>query len=233
MSDVARCTGEAVSWLRLERYHLRDVDGDEQERIRRHLDACAACAACLDRIEKDEAVALPALRPLPSVAPPRGRWLRVASVTVGAMAAAAVLVLVLRERPRPNEEGPLASNGVKGDAVAFSLVRDDGQSFSAEGGVFEDGDRFKAIVTCPPGSGLTFDLVVYDRGGASFPLERAERFGCGNEVPLAGAFRLTGREEERVCLVWGAADAVKRDALADQGLPDGVKRECVVMSPGE
>jgi hypothetical protein len=239
----ARCVGEAVSWLRLERYHLGEIAGDERERIAGHLAACPACAACLARIEQDEGVALPALRPMPDVpsrqlASPAGamraRWLRLGGAGAGALAAVAAVVLYLRATPHPVDGGPLASGRVKGDAAAFSLVRDDGSFVGGEGGLFHDGDRFKAVVTCPPGAGLTFDVVVYDRGGASFPLEPAASFACGNEAPLPGAFRLTGRDEERVCLVWGAAGAVPREALAsDVRPPEGASRACIALKPAE
>jgi hypothetical protein len=97
---------------------------------------------------------------------------------------------------------------VKGDAVAFSLVRDDDERIDDATGVFHDGDRFKAVVTCPPPLGATFDLVVYDVAGSSFPLTR-EHVACGNSVPLPGAFRLSGSGEETVCLTWG----MERDRL--------------------
>ncbi|HEY6463617.1 MAG TPA: hypothetical protein VIY73_25790, partial [Polyangiaceae bacterium] len=117
------------------------------------------------------------------------------------------------------------------NAVAFSLVRDDGVRIDGVEGTFRDGDRFRAIVTCPPGAGMSFDLVVYDRGGASFPLLPAADFGCGNEVPLPGAFRLTGRDDENVCLVWGAHDALKRDALAQgvEALGADASRTCIAL----
>src|SRR5262249_31678487 len=102
---------------------------------------------------------------------------------------------------RPLEGAPR----VKGDAVAFSLVRDDELLIAEAGGTFREHDRFKALVTCPPGMRARFDLVVWDKSGASFPLDVPPDFACGNDVPIPGAFRVTGTESVRVCLVWDEA----------------------------
>jgi hypothetical protein len=208
-----RCPAEPISWLRLERYHLGDIRGDERKAIADHLVACEACAACLARIEQDEAVALPALPTLP--APLRGvlvRWPARTAAIVGTLAAAAAVILAVRGTGRPVDGGgPVASgNRVKGDAIAFTLVRDDGARIEGTAGAYRDGDRFKALVTCAPGAGLAFDLVVYDASGVSFPLVPSGVMGCGNDVPMSGALRLTGRGEETVCLVWSDAGAVSR-----------------------
>jgi len=204
---TARCIDQPVSWLRLERYRLGEVDGAERASMAAHLARCPACAACVEIIDQEEAVALP---PLPSArkAPARGRrWFdhRLAVFgTSGALALAAVLLVLGERRGSVVDPGPVAR--VKGDAVAFSLVRDDDQRIDDARGVFRDGDRFKAVVTCPRSFDKaldeTFDLVVYDADGASFPLALAH-VACGNEVPLPGAFRLSGAHEETVCLAWG------------------------------
>jgi Putative zinc-finger len=243
---TARCTGEAVSWLRLERYHLGEVGGDERRSIDQHLAGCPACASCLARIERDDAVPLPALperlaraagKPasgMDAARTARVRWLVRTSAVAGTLAAAAAVLLFLRAAPHPGSvEGPVASgNRVKGHAVAFSLVRDDGTRIDGDEGAFRDGDRFKAIVTCPPGDGLTFDLVVIDRGGTSFPLEPAVEFACGNERPMPGAFRLTGKDDERVCLVWGAPETMRRESLLREiGAPGAgtFSRACIAL----
>ncbi|HEY8088388.1 MAG TPA: hypothetical protein VIF09_11100, partial [Polyangiaceae bacterium] len=109
---------------------------------------------------------------------------------------------------------------VKGDAVAFSLVREDGERIGGSDGVYRDGDRFKAIVTCAPGATASFDVAVYDTGDPSFPLEPARELACGNDVPLPGAFRLTGSSEETVCLAWREGGPVDRALLAT-GAPPG------------
>jgi len=213
---TARCVGEPVSWLRLERFHLGEIQGAERAQIEEHLVACAACAACLASIVADEAHALP-----PLALPKRVRrgtlsFLPVrAAAALGGLAAAAAVILSLRTGDHP---GASRRSGVesrtKGDAIAFSLVRQDDERVPGPEGIYRDGDRFKAIVTCPPGANLAFDVVVYDPGGASFPLGAAPAFACGNDVPLAGAFRLTGATDETVCLVWSEEAPVDRAAIA-------------------
>ena len=106
---------------------------------------------------------------------------------------------------------------IKGGAVAFSLVRDDGERVEGSLGVYRDGDRFKAIVTCPPGGGVGFDVVVREGARESFPLPPAVDLTCGNEVPLPGAFQLTGSADETVCLVWNETGVVDRSANAQVG----------------
>jgi hypothetical protein len=238
----SRCTGHPVSWLRLERYRLGELGEAERAPIAQHLSACAACAACMARIEADEALDLPPLAQAHPETPrgqdaehavrragglARGRFSRglrwVASA--GALAAAAAAIVVASSTWRAPgrvavDRGEAARP--KGDGMAFVLVRDDGQRVVEAQGVFRRGDRFKALVTCPPSTSATFDLVVFDAAGASFPLAPARGLACGNEVPLPGAFRLTATagasEGETVCVVWGNGDEVDREALARSGV---------------
>jgi hypothetical protein len=227
---TARCIDQPVSWLRLELYQLSEVDDAERASIATHLASCPACAACLASVERDEASTLP---PLPAAREVRARGLRsharLGALGAGALALAAAVMLGVgggwRHGSTIDSRGAV---GVKGDAVAFSLVRDDDERIDEATGAFREGDRFKAVVTCPPSMGETFDLVVYDSGGASFPLARA-RLACGNGVPLPGAFRLSGSAEETVCLSWG----VEREALRAGAPAQGVlcKRLTASHSP--
>jgi hypothetical protein len=228
----ARCTGEPVSWLRLEGFHLGEIQGGERASIEAHLAACAACTACLAYIEDDDARALPSLS-LPEPAR-RGVLSLLATrgaAAVGALAAAAALVVAIRasERPRGFAHAPVRGGAVKGDAIAFSLVRDDDERIAGASGVYRDGDRFKAVVTCPPGASVVFDIVVYDASGASFPLDPAGELACGNEVAVPGAFRLTGDADETVCLVWSEGALAPRDELARRGAEDA-SRLCKRLS---
>ncbi len=235
-----RCSGEPVSWLRLERFHLGEVAEPERKRIAEHVAACAACAACAARIEADEALdpspfevgaaaAPPPVRGARSRPPRRLRLL----VSTGAMAAAAAAILVIGRTWR-DPGGATVDRGEtarpKGDGTAFVLVRDDGQRLVDAQGVFRSGDRFKALVTCPPSIRGTFDLVVLDGRGTSFPLAPALAFPCGNEVPLPGAFRLTASsgDRETVCVVWG--DEVDREALSRSGVA-GHPAMCKELKP--
>jgi hypothetical protein len=228
-----RCIGQPISWLRLERFHLGEIQGAEREPIVAHLAACPVCAACLAHIQDDDAHALP---PLSVSKPARRNVLSLFPVRVvaalGALAAGGAFVLGLRGNGHRGglEQARLDESRVKGDAFAFSLVRDDDERIAGTAGVYRDGDRFKAVVTCPPGARVVFDVVVYDPGGASFPLEPARELACGNDVPLPGAFRLTGDTDETVCLVWGEGAPVDRAALAARVSGDG-HTLCKELSP--
>jgi len=237
MSSVTdRCVSEPVSWLALERFHLGELSAVEREAIARHVAGCAVCGACLVRIEADDALALPplALTALASAASKRARRAPAWMAGLGALAAAAAVVLVLRRdgpRVAVPGSGPGGAARIKGGDVTFALVRDDGQRFEESGGIFRDGDRFKAIVTCPVSERGSFDLVVFDAGGASFPLEAARGLACGNDVPLPGAFRLTGRSRESVCLVWSDDGAVDRARLSRADVGFASHASCKELSP--
>jgi hypothetical protein len=222
---AARCVGEPVSWMRLERFHLGEIDGTERAPIADHLAACEACAACLARIREDEAVALPVLPALPSRLPAKQRRRGGMVASLAALAAAVTLVLGLHGgvRPGADRDEQLAGTGegaigarVKGGAIAFMLVREDGERIEGPEGIYRDGDRFKAVVTCPPGGHVGFDVAVNEGGRSSYPLPQPVGFGCGNEVPIPGAFRLTGGAVETVCLEWDEDGAVARDGLAEK-----------------
>jgi hypothetical protein len=213
LGGESRCTGEPVSWWRLERFHLGEADREDEGRIAEHLAGCSVCSTCLERIRAEADSALPALdvarRPSTRSST---RWrARMSSAlplfgSFGALAATVALVLGLRGGREVQRE-PLALESaqtarVKGGAVAFVLVREDGERIAGPTGIYRDGDRFKAVVTCAPGSGISFDLTVDEGGQRTFPLQPAARFSCGNDVPLPGAFRIRGSADENVCLVW-------------------------------
>ncbi len=228
-----RCTGTPVSWLALERYRLGEVDEAERARIASHVAGCEACAACLARIQEDEAVPLPPLSTerAARVTPIRPRLSRGWLAVAGGLAVAAAALVGLGSGWR--SPGSLAIR-TKGGDVAFTLVRDDDARIADASGVFRDGDRFKALVTCPPGANLGFDLLVLDAQGASFPFDAPGRLACGNEVPLPGAFRLTGTGEETVCLVWGEGAPPDRSALgaATGRAAFGERAICKTLTPG-
>jgi len=194
------CTETPLSWLLLEQLHLGELEARAAAKARAHLAACAACSEELAAIAEDDARPLPAL-PTTATSPPRPPALRRAAPFVfGALAAAAAFVLFVR-RPSPMGDAVPAAR-VKGGEVALTLVRDDDTTVAEAGGSYRDGDRFKAAVSCPPRLTATWDLVVYERGEASFPLSPTSTLACGNGVPLPGAFRVTGRERLVVCVVW-------------------------------
>jgi hypothetical protein len=217
---IVRCTDEPISWLRLERYHLGELDEAERAQIASHLARCAACEQCLARVKQDDATAL---SPLPTVLAKReerrfSRWSRRATYGVGGLALAASLLVGLRIHLNQGHVGELVGeNGVKSAGeVSFSLVRDDDERdrIQDSAGVYHDGERFKAVVTCTPSGRVSFDLVVFDAQGVSFPLAAAGLFACVNEMPLPGAFRLTGHDDETVCLVWTEDSVPDRKKLS-------------------
>jgi hypothetical protein len=177
--NALACTGEPISWLRLERHALGELDGG----IAAHLEGCAACRAVLERISGDD-------RPLPRLVlpepKPRKRWWPVWAGA--ALAAAAVLLFfVLRGEDRqPAHPGPrIAIKG--GEELIVSVIREVG------------GDRYKVRVTCSAPIELDAEVVVHQDGEASRPFPAA-RLRCGNEVVLPGAFTLTSRAPAVVCL---------------------------------
>lgn len=208
---MTACIDTPISWLRLERYQAGEISGDERERIAKHLASCAACAACLRRIEEDNRE----LPPLPETPKKSDNVFTLRRVLPWASAfAIAALILLYIGRERPSEPTPDMPPGVriKGGEVSFSLVNADDTVFEG-GAVYRDGDRFKVIMTCPPGMRGAFDVVVYEGNEAAFPLEPPRGLACGNGVAIPGAFRATGHDRMNVCLVWDESGAVDREAL--------------------
>jgi hypothetical protein len=235
--------GEPVSWLRLERHHLHEIAAAERARIDDHLASCEVCRMCLARIESDARLPLPSL-PRLDLAPRQhgsagkgSRWRRFLATTDGPWIAAAAFVVVMAiglwQHWFASDErtARLERPAVKGGEVTFSLVRDDGEMVAGERGIYRERDRLKALVTCPPETHAAFDLVVLEADGASFPLEPAPSFSCGNAVPLPGAFRLTGGAEKKICIGWNESGAVDRGALAHARPSDRVV--CLRLIPGD
>jgi len=206
---MTACIGEPISWLRLESFAL----GMPDPAIASHVAACPACRQCLDQI-RDDVVALP---PLVAAAHPhparttrpawRRRW---QAPAFAAAAAAAVLVLVLRRPAPPDGEATatVATIGVKGvGEVTLELVRERGGTISYDARGFAPGDRWKVVLSCPPGGAGTamwIDVSVADGVTTDHPLAPAQ-LPCGNRVVLPGAFTITGARTNRVCASVAAA----------------------------
>lgn len=200
------CVGTPISHLRLEARALGQLSGSESAAIDEHLASCAGCRKVVEHIDADE-VSLP---PLPD-AEPRWSW---SWLWVAVPTAAALLLLLLFGRDwRTDAEDGL---GVKGGSNGVALVRESG-GVLLDPTRFAPGDRFKVLVTCPPGRDVDVDVVVYQKDEVSFPIE-PQRIACGNEVALDGAFRLTGGAAD-VCAVLGVA-AGDREALRDRQAVD-------------
>jgi hypothetical protein len=201
MSELAAagCTGEPISWPRLERYALEPRDPE----IRTHLAGCEACRACLLEIERD-VVALPPL--VVPDRPGRRRWWHVVLPAGVAVAAAAILLLVLLPRdPSRPREGIAHVKGLGTVEIVLvreraGVVRDDVRTFAA-------GDRWKLLVTCAADRVAAIEVNVREAGArdADQPLAPAQ-IVCGNRVPLPGAFTLTGTRPHEVCVRVRASD---------------------------
>ncbi|MBM4321484.1 MAG: hypothetical protein FJ125_16460, partial [Deltaproteobacteria bacterium] len=112
----AVCNGQPLSWLRLERYHLGELDAGERRDIGEHLALCPACRACLERITGDRRELPPLPLPLTRSGPagvrawsvqparvPLLSWPRrlawASGLAGGALAAAALALLLLLPPP--------------------------------------------------------------------------------------------------------------------------------------
>ena len=195
------CIGEPVSWLRLERYALAELDGGAAAAVRSHLDACPACRAALTSIEAD-AVVLPALPARPAVIAavkrPWRRWTLGAGLGV-ALAAAAVLVVWLRA---PGVDGPGRQTRIKGaGVVSLTLVRDRAGVIAFDPAEVAPDDRWKVQLTCGTPGLVNTDVVIYQAAGASFPLP-PQTITCGNAIAVPGAFRITDGDAT-ICVALG------------------------------
>lgn len=200
---MATCVGEPVSWLRLERHALGELEGEERAAVEAHLGACPACRACRDRLEQP--------LPLPALPPVRSPWARLVAWTARrwtplavAAAAAGALVATLG--------APGDQVRAKGGDVTLELVREHDGVVDADPGAFLPGDRWKALVTCPPGRRHAIELAVFQDHEWSAPLAPAT-IACGNAVPLPGAFRLGAGGDARVCLFVDSPPHTDPDAI--------------------
>lgn len=229
---LPRCTAEPISWLRLERHALGETGAAEAAEIEAHVEACPACRGAL--ISIDDPVEL---RPLPARALPEGWFQRWRRQWIGAgaftLAAAAVVLLLVvlrpgRPTPAPRPAPPPARVAVKGGELAIELVREHAGSTATDPSRFADGDRFKVLITCPPGQ-REVDVVVEQDGERAFPLA-AQRIRCGNRVTLDGAFRISGSwAPVTVCAVAPERGRADRVFLRATELPRLANAVCVTV----
>lgn len=223
-----------LSWLKLEQRLLNELEPAEASAVDAAVAGAPRLAARVAAIA--DAPALPPLDlsredsglPLPDEARPTGgaeviplrRWAGVA--TALALAAAALLVVWVG----PKSEHPGPQTRWKGGELALTLDRARDGRVLEDAADFRPGDRFRVRLTCPPGD-RAWDLVVYQEGEASFPLDATEPLACGNRVVLPGAFTLDGDDEALVCAVL--------EPPSRAGLAGGPPREgsvCAVLRPG-
>lgn len=203
------CT-KSVSWLLLERYQLGEVSAAERVQVEAHLTDCPGCQADLDALTLDDRP-LPAL---PGVTRGRPRWTW-AFAGLAACGLVLTLVAVLWAPWRSATEGdiPPARIQVKGGELALTLIRDRVGVTDENPTRYEDGDRFRIELTCPPGA-QPWDVVVFQAGRAHFPYAAAGPIACGNRVGLPGAFSLSGPGPVTVCAMVGDAMPRRADVVA-------------------
>ena len=185
------CTGQPVSWLRLEQHALAPDPA-----VASHLEECAACRGCFAAIEGDRGRELPPLGDVAVAAARRQRRRQVRFfATATALAAAAVLLLVVIGRDGGIKNMP----GIKGDdTLVIGLVRERAGEVVMDPASWRPGDRFKVLVTCARRGPVEVALTVEQAGERFTPLAPA-RIGCGNRVPLPGAFSLSGDQPATIC----------------------------------
>jgi hypothetical protein len=220
------CISEPISWLRLEQFASSRRDAA----IGDHVAACPACRACLDEIERD-VVALPPLAiPEMVAAAPRRRWWTFAVPAGLALAAAAILLLVLRPRDAATTLPPDVTQ-VKGiGRVELDVVRERAGVTRDDVRTYAPGDRWKVVVTCASDETVWADMFVVEAGAtrADYPLGAA-RIACGNQIPLPGAFAITGDKANDVC-VRLSTDGVPPRIGGKPGDPDVA---CVTLVPDQ
>jgi len=211
---MSACIGTPISWPRLERH----ASGPGDAVVAQHVVECAACRACLDEITRD-VVALPVLAA--AVMPKRARWWWVA-LPAFAMAALALLLVWPRDHQRSANIASIKGVG----EVTLGLVRERDGAIREDATTFAAGDRWKVVVTCAPGHGTWVDVAVVEAGtkSADHPLAAAH-VACGNRVVVPGAFELTGKVANRVCVRVAAEVAPARDVLG------GDDTACITVTP--
>jgi hypothetical protein len=222
-----------VSWLRLERYAIGELDPVERTEIAGHLAACGRCQARAELIAGDAARELPPLPAAPvapraPAAPRRPRWPSWLAVV---LAASAVVLLVVRFGPAGEPRIGGRRIAVKGGDVTVELVRERDGSIAWEPTSFSTGDRFKLLLSCAPPLRVYADLVVLQSDGAAFP-GAASFIGCGNRVPLPAPFRITGAGGATICVALDPAAPPSRARLAGgEGAASG-PHVCVHLDRG-
>ncbi len=213
---MTRCTSQPVSYLKLERRRLNELALAECRAVDAHLERCGACSVrYAQTAERIELLPLPEVLPRARAVGAAARW---GLAFAGLALAAAALLLVVVQAPRPfgpRLEPPEARLRVRGGDIAIELVRMASSGELLAPTHFAAGDRFKARITCPTTQRGGVQVVVYQGGGAFFPLAPLALERCGNQVSIPGAFALEGREPALVCAVFDDGGTLDRNTLSD------------------
>jgi hypothetical protein len=117
----------------------------------------------------------------------------------------------------------------KGGDFALDVVRVDAGDRLQPATHFAPGDRFKALVTCPPTWRGVAGVSVYQSGETYLPLPASPLDACGNRRALEGAFSLDGSGRALVCVSFAASDAAWRTQVRSSEPPDG--SVCIALEP--
>jgi hypothetical protein len=216
---IERENAEPVSWLRLEQYRLGELSAEQRGEVERALLADAATRECFEIAQQpielrpwvgspvllNPRPEVPGVRALPRLLPAlrASRW-----PALGALAAAAAVLLYVATRPTEIDENwPAAHVRVKGGEIAIELIRDRQGAIAIAPESYAAGDRFKVRLTCPPASPSRYTVMVLQDDQVFFPVPPAEAVACANNVPLPGAFSLSGGTPASVCVSWDARAA--------------------------
>ena len=207
------CISTPVSWMKLEQYHLGELSPAERQEISLHLDNCPACAACAKSITDDHR-ALPPL-PAPEAAPSLITLPRIVFATVAA-AAAMVVALLLPPSVFDGENEKTGHVAYRGGETALTIARERNGRVVENPEVYLSGDRFRLFATVAGKGEQVWDVVVFQGDEVFFPLTPVDAIGPGNNIPLAGAFRVDGEAAIEICLMVGER-VPSRDVLRREG----------------
>ncbi len=182
---------EPPSWLELEQQVLGELSPERAASVDQALDdpATRACRQLIDGPVRLRPLAKPST--VTSIGA-RAWWL-------APLAAAAAVLLFVTFVPREGD-GPKPPKTKGGDA-AIALVREREGVVDEHPAGFAAGDRFKVLLTCPPGGEGVWEIAVFQGGRTFFPLDAARVAACGNALPIDGAFGVDGAERAKVCAV--------------------------------
>ena len=97
------------------------------------------------------------------------------------------------------------------------------------------GDRFRLFATVPGTAATPWDVAVFQEGEVFFPLTPEGAVEPGSDVPLPGAFRLTGAASTEICLYTGSP-LTDRDKIKHEGrkaLPETAVCRTLAPAKGE
>jgi len=196
------CISTPLAWFVIEQYRAGDLDRAAAAETAHHLANCAACAEVYAYIENDS-VSLP---PLPVRLGPQKKKrasLRVPYPIIIGLSAAAGLLFVLLAAPPAALKAPSPVTATKGGDLAISLVRLRGHIETENPTGFEDGDRFRLLLTTPYEDDIPIEVVVFQGNEAFFPYPTPLTAPPGNHRGVDGAFTLSGSDDALVCVIAG------------------------------